>query len=330
MTSINHVSRIIQLAVNSRFISRICTVDGSLGSSAKQGVDVGIGLQSHLRTAQRGAFSAMIRHLLPIVAAALLASCSSLPVPGPATAGAPTETARQLIKQSAASHGDAWKKYRMVEVEYTGEWSTIAKRLQPVLTDSGFRESSVETYQPAAGKVRQVHTGPLGTKTVDRQRPEIQVGFNGTASHDREVLDSAALVADAYTAFLFGPSWLSRKGTDFKLIGERTLDGERCQLVAGRLSPGFGNALEDHFIAWIGRDSLLMRRLQFTLNGLDSTRGADVDVTFSDYQKAADGSVWPGNYVEYIQRPLLAKAHQWRMTSLKLDGYHAKNPGTIR
>jgi hypothetical protein len=256
----------------------------------------------------------------------LLASCSSLPVPGSATAGAPTEKARQIMKESAASHGDGWKKYREVEVEYTGEWSLIAKRLQPVLTDAGFRESSVETYQPATGKVRQVHTGPLGTKTVDRRRTEIHVSFNGTASHDAEVLDSAALVADAYTVFLFGPSWLSHAGTDFKLIGERMLDGETCHLVAGRLSPGLGKAREDHFIAWIGRDSSLMRRFQFTLNGLDSTRGADVDVTFTDFQKAADGSVWPRNFVEYIQRPLLAKAHEWRMNSLKLDGSCIKFP----
>jgi hypothetical protein len=272
----------------------------------------------------------MLRRIFPVTAAALLASCSSLPVPGQATGGAPTEEARQIIKQSAARQGDGWNKYREVKVEYTGEWSPIAGRLQPVLTDTGFRKSSVETYQPAAGRVRQVHTGPLGSKNVDRQRPEILVKFNGTASTDREVLDSAALVADAYTAFLFGPSWLSRKGTDFNLIGERTLDGERCHLIAGRLSPGFGASDEDHFIAWIGRDSLLMRRFQFTLNGLDATRGADVDVTFSDFRKTADGSVWPENFVEYIQRPLLAKAHHWRMTSLSLDGVDAMTAGLVR
>lgn len=203
----------------------------------------------------------MIRHLFPVGAAVLLTSCSSLPVPGRATAGAPTEEARQIIKRSAARQGDAWINYREVKVGYTGEWSTISERLQPILTDSNFRKSSVETYQPAAGRVEQVHTGPQGIKTVNRQRPRIQVSFNGSASTDREVLDSAALVADAYTAFLFGPSWLSRMGADFKRIGERTLDGERCHLIAGRLSPGFGNSGEDHFIAWISRDSSLMRTL---------------------------------------------------------------------
>jgi hypothetical protein len=227
---------------------------------------------------------------------------------------------------SAIRHGDAWKKYREVTVGYTGEWSPIAERLQPGLTDSGYRKSSVEIYQPATGRVRQVHTGTLGTKIVSRRRPEVQVTFNGATSSAHEVLDSAALVADAYTTFLFGPSWLARKGADFKLIGERMLDGESCHLIAGRLSPGFGNSGEDHFIAWIGSDSSLMRRFQFTLNGLDSARGADVDVTFSEFRNAADGSIWPGNFVEYINRPLLAKAHQWRMTSLTLDGVPAQFP----
>lgn len=287
-------------------------------------------LYSRLRPGVGEALFGMTGHILFVGAALVLASCSSLPVPGRTTAGAPTETARQIMKQSAASHGDGWRKYRKVEVEYSGEWSAIATRLQPAITDPGFRGSSVETYQPALGKVRQVHTGPLGTKTVDRQRPEIRVSFNGTASSDKEALDSAALVADAYTAFLFGPSWLAGKGTDFKLIGERTLDGELCHMIEGRLSPGFGNSPEDHFIVWIGRDSSLMRRFQFTLTGMDSTRGADVDVTFSDYQKVSDGSVWPRNFVEYIQRPLRAKAHQWRMKSLKLDGYHAMKSGNIR
>ena len=228
------------------------------------------------------------------------------------------------MQRSASATGDAWKGYREVRVGFDGEWAPLAVRLQPVLTDSGFRKSSVETYKPATGSVRQIHTGPKGTKTVERRRPEIRVAFNGTDSNEREVLDAAALVADAYTAFLFGPSWLSRKGTEFRLLGERELGGETCHLIAGRLSPGFGAAGEDHFIAWIGRESSLMRRIQFSLNGLDSTRGADVDVVFSDFRKAPNGSIWPGHFLERIQRPISANAHEWRMTSLKLDGTPVK------
>jgi len=262
--------------------------------------------------------------LLPLGVATLLASCSSLPVPGQASAVAPSDEARKLMKQSAAAHGDPWKKYREVEVAFVGEWTVLASRLQPVVTDPGFRKSSVETYHPRTGRVRQVHTGPMGTKTVERKRPEIRVAFNGADSSDPEVLDAAALVVDAYKSFVFGTSWLLREGADFKLIGERTLDGESCHLVAGRLSPGFGNSAEDHFIVWIGRESSLMKRIQISLNGLESTRGADVDVIFSDFRKAADGSVWPAYFLESIQRPLVAKAHEWRMTSLKLNGKAAE------
>jgi hypothetical protein len=264
-------------------------------------------------------YDSNMRNFISAAFLILLSSCSSLPVPGLAKTP-PNEEARNILKQSAKRHGDPWKKYREVKVAYSGEWSPVASKLQPVLSDTGFRRTSVETYQPRSGKVSQIHKGPAGTKTVARNRPETLITFNGIPGKDREAIDSAALVADAYTAFLFGPSWLAVKGSDFHRIDSRTLDGERCHLIAGRLSPGFGKAGEDHFIAWIGESSGLMKRFQFTLNGLESTRGADVDVTFSHHLTAPDGSIWPSQFVEYIQRPILAKAHRWDMTSLVVDG----------
>jgi hypothetical protein len=259
--------------------------------------------------------------LAGLSALSLLASCSTLPRPGSAAEPPPSDAAAALLRQSARAHGDPWRTYRQVEVGYTGEWSGLATRLQPVLTDAGFRKDSVETYQPRQSRVRQVHTGPLGTKEVLREGREVTVKFNGAAATDPEVLDAAALVADAYTVFLFGTSWLAEQGRELRLLGERDLDGKRCQLVAGRLAPGFGVADEDHFIVWIEPESHLLKRFQFSLNGLDSTRGADVDVVFSDFWLAEnDSSTWPGRFVERIQRPLRAKAHEWRMTSLTVDG----------
>lgn len=265
-----------------------------------------------------------MRLVLPALAAGLLASCSTLPVPGPAAGPPPSGEAAALLRESARRHGDPWQKHRRVEVGYDGEWSAIATRLQPVLTDPDFRKSSLETYQPRLARVHQTHRGPGGIKVVLRQRPSTEVRYNGTPAGDPEVLDSAALVADAYTAFLFGSSWLAAQGRDLRGLGEGELDGEICQQVAGRLSPGFGAAGEDHFIAWIGRDSRLLRRLQFSLNGLASTRGADVDVVFSEHWQAPGGTVWPGRFVERIQRPLRAKAHEWTMTSLQIDGRRLK------
>lgn len=232
----------------------------------------------------------------------------------------PTE-ALAVLKRSAAAHGRPWEKYRKVEVAYDGEWTTIATKIQPIITDPNFRKSSVEVYQPQSGKVRQLHRGPSGVKEVVRTRPtRAEVKFNGQRSTDPEVTAAAALVADAYTVFLFGTSWLLANGHDFSLLPDATCEGEACQLVVGQVAPGFGNAADDVFVAWVSKNNGLLRRFQFSLNGMESTQGADVDVVFSEHRTAADGSVWPRHFVEWIQRPILAKAHDWRMTSLTLDG----------
>ena len=270
--------------------------------------------------------SAMRSPLTGLAVAFLFTSCSTLPRPGAEDADADADTSAPgnglaLLRQSARAHGDPWRTCRRVDVAYSGEWSAIATRLQPVLTDPGFRKDSVETYFPRRSSVRQLHTGPKGTKEVLREGSGIEVRYDGTAAGTgKEELDAAALVADAYTAFLFGSSWLAEKGRGLRMLPPRELDGESCQLVAGRLAPGFGVSAGDDFIAWIGTESRLLKRFQFSLNGLDSTRGADVDVVFSGHWKAADGSVWPGRFIERIQRPVKAKAHEWQMTALSKDG----------
>jgi len=265
-----------------------------------------------------------MRPLFAALAASLLTSCSSLPRPGQAAGQPASVEAAALLRASARQHGDPWQKLRRVEVGYDGEWTAIATRLQPVLTDPDFRKSSRETYEPRFARVHQSHRGPGGIKEVLRQRPSTEVRYNGSPARDPEVLDSAALVADAYTAFLFGSSWLATQGRELRSLGEGELDGETCQRVAGRLSPGFGAADEDHFIAWIGRDSRLLRRPQFSLNGLASTRGPDVNVVFSEHWQAPAGTGGPGRLVERTHPPLRAKAHEWTMTSLQVDGRRLK------
>jgi len=261
----------------------------------------------------------MIRPILASIAAFSLISCSTLPVPGEARATTSSKQAVDLLRESASRHGRPWQRCRSVAVEYDGEWSFVATRLQPVITDPGFRKSSREVYQPQRKQVRQIHQGKLGTKEVVRQGSSVAVRFNGVASDDPEVRAAAALVADAYTVFLFGSSWLLENGRELNVLESRKLDGEGCHLVAGRLRPGIGHEGDDHFIAWIGKESGLMKRVQLSLNGMDSTRGADVDVVFSDFRKTADGLVLPRHFLEYIQRPVKAKAHEWRMLSLKTE-----------
>ena len=254
--------------------------------------------------------------LLPFLAV----SCAPLPNPAKVAGSQSDPEATTILRKSAAAHGDPWKRLRHVKISFDGEWSTLAKRIQPVLTDPDFRKTSIESYRPGRKQVSQTHSGPGGTKTVERNGDSISVSYNGATTVDPEKLDAAALVTDAYTIFAFGSSWLSENATNLQLLPGRKLDGEPCHLVAGSLKPGIGRASEDHFIAWVSEDTALLKRFQFTLNGLESTRGADVEVTFLDMKTAPDGTVWPTRFIERLQRPLQIKAHEWRMTSLSLNG----------
>ncbi|MGK0187146.1 MAG: hypothetical protein ACI9R3_002932 [Verrucomicrobiales bacterium] len=248
-----------------------------------------------------------------------MASCTTLPRPivEPKSSGAAEAT--RLLRESSKKSGDPWQRLRQVEVAYDGEWSRFAERTQPVLVDSGYRKASTETYTPDLKKVLQVHRGAEGTKRVVRTPANIRVSRNGNAVADENELQAAALVADAYVMFTFGSSVLRERGAGWRIIGQRTLNGERCSLVSGTFRPGFGMSDADGIIAWIGEESKRLHRVQFTLNGLASTAGADVDVTFGDFQPGPNGTEWPRHFVERVRRPLDLKAHEWRMTGLKVS-----------
>lgn len=250
---------------------------------------------------------------------ALLPACSNLPVPGSAPLNGDAAAARRLLVRSAAASGDPWEKLRKVEVAYAGEWSAVAAKIQPVLVDVNFRKSSKEVYLPTSRQVRQVHTGPAGTKEVLRGPGVIEVRYGGVRNTDSNVDDAAALVADAYTVFLFGPSYLKSRATGLGLVGSREVGGEMCDGVQGTLRPGIGRSEVDRFIVWIGRDSSLMRQFQFSIDGFAGTRGADVEVMFSEHRKEADGMVWPRRFVERIVRPISVQAHEWRMVGVKSE-----------
>ena len=247
-----------------------------------------------------------------------MASCTTLPRPVVEPGSENDSEAIRLLQGSSKQSGDPWQRLKKIEVTYDGEWSTFAERTQPVLVDSGYRKGSTETYTPRLDKVLQLHRGAEGTKRVLRTPEDVRVSRNGTAVVDEEELQAAALVADAYVMFTFGSSVLRERGTGWRVIGQRSLNGERCQLVSGSFRPGFGMSASDGVIAWIGEDSKRLHRVQFTLNGLATTAGADVDVTFGDFQPGAHGTEWPRHFVERVRRPLDMKAHEWRMTGLKI------------
>ncbi len=255
-----------------------------------------------------------------LLSCSVLAACTSLPNPN-SPSGKVSDEAVKLLEKSAAKAGNPWRSLEKVEVAFTGEWTKVVQKMQPELVNPAYRKSSREVYFPRLSRVEQTHTGPRGVKNVVRTPGKIEVGFSEYRMAAEVEKDAAALVADAYTMFVFGADYLLARGSDWRLwlaMQRQEIDGDPCSLVFGTLKPGVGRSAEDKVIAWISQRDQRLRRVQFTLNGLESTAGADVDVTFSDFQSGPNGTEWPRHFLETVRRPLTLKAHEWRMTELKV------------
>ena len=262
-----------------------------------------------------------MRPLLLAFTIPFLCQCSSLPKPGQAAVIPQFQkSAKVILEQSAATQGNTWKTYRNVQLTLDGEWASLVDRLQPELVDKSFRKRSVETYNTQKPSVRQVFTGPAGTKVVERNSKGVSVTYNGQPTQAPQQLAASALVADAYTIFAFGPSWLYYNSKNLQVLPPSAIGAKRCHRVQGTFQPGLGFASQDQFIAWVEEESNLLRRVQFTLNGTESTQGADVETTFSNYYTAPDGTIWPTQFVENIVRPIRKKAHEWRTLKIVADG----------
>lgn len=253
------------------------------------------------------------------LAVSLFSACSS-PQIGSREITKSDPLAAALLAASQQAHGkQALAKVHDVSVRYAGKWGAIGPRFQPVLVDRTFRGSSEERLLPGSERlIAQEHTGSAGVKDVLRAPGGITVVYNGAPSADEEARRAAALVADAYTMFLLGPNYFDRPGVVLALAGEGVVDHVLCDQVLAVLRPGFGMAGEDRVILSIGRAGKLLRRVRMTLNGLDSTQGAEVDVTFRDFRRIA-GVLWPTDFDERIRVPFDLHAHHWRMAGLDLN-----------
>lgn len=264
----------------------------------------------------------------PVLALALLAGCAGglppLPERGGAAAVGNAE-GRRLLQACLEAHGGAaaFARLRDVNVRYDGRWAAVGPRLQPKLSDTAFRGGSEERYLPARGGfvVGQHHTGASGQKHVFREPRRVEVSYNGRVSADREARAAAALVVDAYSMFLFGPEFFVRRGaTVERLNATATVDGRACDELLAVLRPGFGEAAEDRVVLFIDQGDHRLRRVQFTLNGLESTRGAEVHVDLSAHTRLAGaGVLWPTRFVERIDRPVALPAHRWAMTGFDVN-----------
>ncbi|MEP6883728.1 MAG: hypothetical protein ABJC66_03160 [Gammaproteobacteria bacterium] len=264
-------------------------------------------------------------------ASLLLQSCAATFKP---LHGAAIEPAAQaLLSQSAVAHGSlGFSNVHDISVSYTGHWRAIVAKLQPVLVDAGYRGGSEERLLLEDGIVAQAHTGPDGKKQVVRTRTPLPAGSlrvwrNGNVDDEKADRDAAALVADSYLLFLLGPMLLSSHGFMERMVGAElgglrriTVDDSayECDPLRIRLRPGMGFAAVDDLMLFIDRESHLMRRVRFTLNGLESTRGAIAEVDIGRFT-TLEGISWPTHYYERLLRPVPLPVHEWRMSGLDLN-----------
>jgi hypothetical protein len=224
--------------------------------------------------------------------------------------------ASALLAESQRAHGaTAFAKVRDVSVRYDGRWASVGPHFQPVLADTKFRRRSEERLLVRQRIIAQEHQGPGGRKMVVRSPGKITVGYNGAISSDDEANRAAALVADAYTMFILGPFYFNRPGVVLTMGGEGAVEKSACDEVLAVLRPGFGVAKEDRLLLSIDRATKQLRRVRMTLNGLETTQGAEVDVTFQNFRRI-DGVLWPTEFDERIRVPFDLHAHHWKVLGL--------------
>lgn len=264
---------------------------------------------------------------------ALLAGCGSNVAPIPQTPAAAVHSpadARALLLACLDAHGGAAAYARLhdVNVRFDSHWAAVGPKLQPKLSDTGFREGSEERYLMTGGHggwiVGQDHHGPKGEKFVARYPGGAAVWYNGQPSGDPEVKQAASLVTDAYSMFLFGPEFFVRHAAALQRLPEAgDVDGSACDKLLAVLQPGFGLSKEDRVVLYVDRQTRLLRRVSFTLNALESTQGAEVHVDLMEQRKLA-GVMFPTRFYEHIDRPVNLDAHRWQLLGFDVNrGYSA-------
>jgi hypothetical protein len=252
----------------------------------------------------------------------LLSACASpLPV---SLNSATTPAAQSLLRDSAQAHGlKAFQTLQDVSVSYAGEWRALIGKLQPALVDGSFRETSEERMLLREGVVAQAHKGPGGRKQVVRRNiqtspGEVRVWFNGEEARDAERRAAASLVADAYPLFLFGPLILVDRPMAMELGPVENVNEHACDVLRMQLTPGLGHARVDQLALFIDRRERLLRRVRFSLDGLESTRGAVAEVEMYDHT-TLHGVHWPTRFYERLVRPLWMPVHDWHLSGLDVN-----------
>jgi hypothetical protein len=257
--------------------------------------------------------------ILVVLLLALLVGCASFPQSRSGLRFADGLDATQVFDACMAAHGGDIREYPGdINLSTDGRWYKLIQRIQPIVSDAGFRVTSEERYRPRDGLYSVHHEGPLGAKQVVRSGDAIAVYYNGTRETDPVKIRATAMTNDAFRMFHFGPSFLKARSSSMVRIADAREGGRVYRRLIATVRPGFGESAEDQVVLWIDAETSRLFRVHMTLNGFETTQGAHVDTTFLDYRQVGP-YLLPVRFHERVRGPLRISAHDWHTTGIDLD-----------
>ena len=260
--------------------------------------------------------------------AALLGGCASFPESTGDARFSDGLDAAAVFAATMDAHGGDLREYPGdINLSTDGQWYAAIQRIQPVVSDAGFRVTSEERYRPRDGLYSVHHQGPLGSKQVVRTPDGIRVYYNGTRETDPVKIRATAMTNDAFRMFHFGPSFLKARSTAMVRMADQAENGRNYRRLLATVEPGFGEAASDQVVLWIDAQTSRLFRVHMTLNGFETTQGAHVDTTFLEYRQVGP-YLLPVRFQERVRGPLRIDAHDWHTTGIDLDrGWSAADIG---
>jgi hypothetical protein len=260
-----------------------------------------------------------VLRLLILAALVSLTACSSIPMPKNAKATSSEPEAIALLEQSQQAHGKAaFAAIKDISVSYNGKWSYLITRIQPAITDIAFRETSEERMLLKDTLLAQIHSASGGKKTVIRNKGTSSIWYNQKPHTSPEQIAASSLVIEAYQLFLY-PAFYVQRAALLERAGTSVVNGRDCDVLLAVLRPGIGNSPEDRVLLSIDKQDKLVRRVWFTLEGTETTKGAVVSVAHDSFVEVG-GVKWPTHFYESIVNPFPGlPAHDFSLTGIDLN-----------
>jgi len=227
--------------------------------------------------------------------------------------------AQQIFETTYIRHGGAHiSALNDVNVAIDGEWHYLITKIQPEVSDKHYRQQSEERILIKPSIYAALYNGDAGTKQVLRSTQEIEVAYNNEQNVNTTTEKATALTADAFYLFTLGPLALHDRVRQWVRLEDGKVEDKSYYRINGELLPGIGLSNSDFITLWIDKATNLTFRMHITLEGFESTKGAHVDTTFSDYIRL-EKFTFPTHFFERVRGPISIDAHEWWYTGIDIN-----------